>query len=72
MKVIGLVIVLAVACLYEIPSLVRQRLWRELVAFLCMTGLAFTLALLMLIGVNTPNPMTWLDMVAKWVLSFFR
>ena len=72
MNVIGLVLVLAIVCLYEIPSLVGQKLWRELVAFLGVSGLAFTLALLMLIGVNTPNPMTWLDMVAKWVLSFFR
>jgi len=71
MKVIGLVIVLAVACLYEIPSLVRQRLWRELVAFLCMTGLAFTLALLMMIGVDTPNPLTWLEAAAKWIVSLF-
>lgn len=71
MKVIWLALVVAVVCLYEIPSLVRQKLWRELVAFLCVTGLAFTLGLLMLIGVNTPNPMTWLDAAAKWIVSLF-
>lgn len=71
MKVIGLVLVLAVVCLYEIPSLVIQKLWRELVAFLCVTGLAFTLGLLMLIGVDTPNPITWLDATAKWIVSLF-
>ena len=71
MKVIELVLVLALVCLYEIPSLVRQKLWRELVAFLGVSGLAFTLGLLMLIGVDTPNPMTWLDAAAKWIVSLF-
>jgi hypothetical protein len=72
MKVIGLVLVLAIVCLYEIPGLVRQKLWRELVAFLGVSGLVFTLALLMLIGVDTPNPLIWLDVAAKWVVSLFR
>jgi hypothetical protein len=71
MNVIGLVLVLAVVCLYEIPSLVRQKLWRELAAFLCVSGLAFTLALLMMIGVDTPNPLTWLEAAAKWIVSLF-
>lgn len=72
MNVVALVLVLAAVCLYEMPSLVRQKLRRELVAFLCMTGLAFTLGLLMLIGVETPNPAVWMDKAAKWVVSFFR
>ena len=52
MNVIGLVLALAAVCLYEIPCLVREKYWRELAAFLCTVGLAFTLALLMLIGVD--------------------
>ena len=72
MNVIALVLALAAVCLYEIPSLVRQKYWRELAAFLCTAGLAFTLALLMLIGVETPNPGDWMDKAAKWMLSLFR
>jgi len=72
MSVLALILVFAVVSLYEVPSLVRRKLWRELVAFFCVTGLAFTLGLLMLIGVETPNPAAWMDRAAKWMVSLFR
>ncbi len=72
MSVLALILVFAVVSLYEVPSLVRRKLWRELVAFVCVAGLAFALGLLMLIGVETPNPAAWMDRAAKWMVSLFR
>lgn len=72
MSVLALILVFAAVCLHEVPALIRSKFWRELVVFFCVAGLAFALGLLMLIGVDTPNPLIWLDVAAKWVVSLFR
>jgi hypothetical protein len=54
MKFVLLVLGVVALGLYEVPDLVRNRLWRELSAFAVATGFAFTLALLMLLGVSIP------------------
>ena len=72
MSVLALILVFAAVCFYEVPTLLRRRFWRELIAFICVAGLAFTLGLLMLIGVETPNPAVWMDRAAKWMVSLFR
>lgn len=67
-----LILVFAAVSLYEVPTLVRRKFWRELIAFFCVGGLAFTLGLLTLIGVQTPTPAVWMDKAAKWMVSLFR
>lgn len=72
MKFVLLVLGVVALGLYEVPDLVRNGLWRELFAFVVATGLAFTLALLMLLGASIPNPVAWLDKGAEWIFALFR
>ncbi|HHY61936.1 MAG TPA: hypothetical protein PLM91_04510 [Bacillota bacterium] len=72
MNIVLLVLAVVVLGFYEAPDLIRNKLWRELAVFVFAVGLDFTLALLMLLGVNIPNPAIWIDKAAKWMLSLFR
>lgn len=42
--------------LFEVPGLVRKKYWRELTFFSLFLLVAFTLALLQVIGVKIPSP----------------
>ncbi|RCX20945.1 hypothetical protein DFR58_101148 [Anaerobacterium chartisolvens] len=47
----------AAIALFQIPSLVRKKLWRELVAFCCFLLFAFIFSLLIGLGVKIPSPL---------------
>ncbi|MGD8401766.1 MAG: hypothetical protein PVH64_12685 [Bacillota bacterium] len=42
--------------LYEAPTLVRQKQWRELISFSIILVIGFVLCLFQIIGIKLPNP----------------
>lgn len=53
----GLTIVYIIIAAFQIPSLIRQKCWRELTVFTLFWTLAFTFALLLALGVKIPSPL---------------
>ncbi|MET3292762.1 UNVERIFIED_CONTAM: putative membrane protein YczE [Brevibacillus sp. OAP136] len=64
-SVLGILIVILIICLLEVPSLLKKKQRRELLAFsvllLVGTGLNIALAL----HIELPNPMDWIIAVYK-------
>jgi hypothetical protein len=42
--------------MYELPGLVRNKQWRELVVYSVLISLAFTISLLQTLNIKIPNP----------------
>lgn len=55
--------------LFEVPGLVKNRYWRELVVFSVILALAFTVSLLQTMNVKIPNPARDTQF---WVKSLFH
>lgn len=54
--IVAVIIVYIMIALIQMPSLIRQKLWRELATFLVLLGIGFILSLLQVIGVRIPSP----------------
>jgi hypothetical protein len=62
------ILVFGAVALLQIPALVKQKYWRELIAFSLLHIIAFTLSLLYVSGVLLPSPMPFLKYVVQDVL----
>lgn len=40
----------------EVPGLIKNKYWKELIAFSVLMSIAFTISLLYTLGINIPNP----------------
>jgi len=60
-----LVVTFGAIALYEVPGLVREKLWRELAAFTSVWLVAFSLSLLLMLGVKLPSPTEGIEYVIK-------
>lgn len=56
-----LILVYAAIYLLQVPSLVREKNWRELIVFSCFLTLAFIFGLLLNIGVKIPSPLKFIQ-----------
>lgn len=54
--------------LFEVPSLIRNKHWRELVVFSSLLLFAFILTLLQTIGIKVPNLSKVIDFLIRDVL----
>jgi len=54
----------------EVPGLVSRNLWRELAAFLIIWVVAFTVSLLLALGVKLPNLVEVIEFLARKAASF--
>lgn len=54
--------------LFEVPSLIRNKHWPELVVFSILLAFAFILALLQTLGVNIPSISEGIDFLIRDVL----
>ncbi|HBW35597.1 MAG: hypothetical protein VR66_25730 [Peptococcaceae bacterium BRH_c23] len=54
--------------LFEVPSLIRNKHWRERVVFSSLLFLAFILTSLQTVGVQLPNPSKGIDFLVRDVL----
>jgi len=54
--------------LFEVPSLIRNKHWRELIVFSIFLSIAFVLALLATIGVKLPSPARGIDYFMENIL----
>ena len=55
--------------LYEVPGLIRQKHWRELVAFSVFLSFAFLLTLLQTLKVSLPSPVQGIEFLFGDVLG---
>lgn len=55
--------------LFEAPSLLMQKYWRELAALLFLWGFSLTLSVLIIFKVPVPNPQ---DIINNSVIYIFR
>jgi hypothetical protein len=56
MLIVLLVFLFLGIILIEVPGLIRQKMWRELIAFAIILALGFGLSLGQLTGIPLPNP----------------
>ncbi|TGE34602.1 hypothetical protein [Desulfosporosinus sp. Sb-LF] len=54
--------------LFEVPNLIRNKYWRELIVFSILLSIAFTMAMLETMGVKLPNPSLIIDWLVRDVL----
>lgn len=54
--------------LFEVPSLIRQKYWRELIVFSLLLAMAFAMSLLETIGVKIPSPAKGMDYLMENIL----
>jgi hypothetical protein len=57
--------------LFEVPKLVRNKHWRELVVFAVFLLLAFVMTLLETLGVKLPNPSKGQEFIMKDLLHLY-
>jgi len=57
MNTVLLIAAFAAMFIYEFSLLKKEKLWRELAAFLAFFAFAFTIGLLQAMGVELPNPL---------------
>lgn len=62
----------AAMAFYQVPVLVREKLWRELAAFSCLWILALGLSLLLTLGVEPPSPTDGIEYVIKKTAELFK
>ena len=58
MNAVLLIVAFAAIAAYEVRKLLSERLYRELIVFACVLGLAFTISFLHVIGIDVPTPLT--------------
>jgi len=55
-NVVLLTAAFAAIAAYEVPKLLAERLYRELIVFTCILGAGFTISLLHVLGIDVPSP----------------
>ncbi len=72
MSIFLLVVVFGGVVLFEVPGLIRQEYWRELIVFSLFLSLGFTLYLLRIMGVEFPSITKVLIELIKPLLNFIE
>lgn len=70
--IVLLVLVYAVLIAFEVPKLVREKSWRELIAYSVLMSLAFALCLLEILDIKVWDPVKDTQYFVKslWHLSY--
>ena len=69
MKMIFLLITVFIGIiLFEVPSLIMNKHWRELIVFSSLLSMAFILSLLQILDVKVPSPSEGIDFLIRDVL----
>ncbi len=62
---IVVIIIFIIIALFELPLLIKEKQWRELIVFSGLFVFAFIIAILQSIGIDIPNPI-------KGIISFLK
>lgn len=60
-----LLLLFIVIILFEVPGLVKKKMWRELVAFSGYLLLGMALSIPQVLGIKIPNPSTYIEAVFR-------
>lgn len=69
MLLLALVLVFLIIAWYEVPALLREQLYSELLVFALLMVLAFSLSCLQTLGVTLPNPVRGLERLSEVVIT---
>lgn len=58
--------------LFEVPGLVKKKMWRELVAFSGYLLLGMVLSIPQVLGIKILNPSTYIETALKTILELFK
>lgn len=72
MSVVMLIIVFIAIAAYEVPGLVRNKLWKDLIVFAGLLCFGFTISLLQAIRIPIPNPIKGIEFLTGKVVKLFR
>ncbi len=67
MNAVLLIAAFAAIAAYEVPQLLAERLYRELIVFTCILGLAFAISFLHVLGIDVPNPIDGMGILVDQV-----
>jgi len=54
--ILAIISIFIIIALFQVPSLIKRQMWRELAAFLVLLAIGFILSILQAIGVEIPSP----------------
>ena len=70
--VYGLIFIFILIIFFEIPGLIRRKLWRELAAFSVFITIGFVLSFLQVIGVKIPSPNDGITFLVETVSKMLK
>lgn len=70
--IIGILAAAAIICLWELPSLVKKKYWKDLFVFFLFLVPGVTLSILLAKNVVIPTPADWLMKIYSPVTAFFE
>ncbi|HHV19482.1 MAG TPA: hypothetical protein GXZ27_11655 [Thermoanaerobacterales bacterium] len=70
--VYGLIFIFILIIFFEIPGLIRRKLWRELAAFSVFLTIGFVLSFLQVIGVKIPSPNDGITFLVETVSKMLK
>ena len=70
--VYGLIFIFILIIFFDVPSLIRRKLWRELAAFSVLLTIGFVLSFLQVIGVKIPSPNDGITFLVETVSKIFE
>lgn len=68
---LGLIVIFLLIAWHEVPPLLRDKLYGELVVFAVLMLFTFILSALQVMGVTIPNPVNGLERANRALLSIF-
>ena len=68
----GLIFIFILIIFFEIPGLIRRKLWRELAAFSVFLTIGFVLSFLQVIGVKIPSPNDGITFLVETVSKMLK
>jgi hypothetical protein len=70
--VYGLIFIFILIIVFEVPDLIRGKLWRELAVFSVLLTVGFVLSFLQVIGVKIPSPNDGIIFLVETVSKRFK
>ena len=65
MLVLVLLVIFAAIILFEVPPLIKNKMWGELIAFSVLMFIGMFLSIAQTVGIKLPNPTKGIDAIFK-------
>lgn len=76
MLIAGLIIIFIIIIIFEVPKLIKDKMWGELMAFSGLLLFGMVISFAASLHINVPNPTVLTEMIfgppSKWLISIFE